>query len=103
MADIDTLVEATVAQLKGIIKNPKPDAKLLKRPPYRFLRDVVVEVAKQTQFLEGLFTPEEAANDKASKDEKINFLQKAIDATSLPPGKPSRSSRARLSLAATQS
>lgn len=86
MADIDALVEATVAQLKGIIKNPKPDAKLLKRPPYRFLRDVVVEVAKQTQFLEGLFTPEEAANDKASKDEKINFLQKAIDATSFATG-----------------
>jgi len=86
MADIDTLASATAAQLKGIIKNPKPDAKLLKRPPYRFLRDVVIEVAKQTQFLDGLFTAEEAGNDKASKDEKIEFLRKAIDATSFATG-----------------
>ena len=35
---------------------PPMDLKLLKKPPFRFLRDAVAEVLKVTGFLDGLFT-----------------------------------------------
>lgn len=49
--------------------------KLLQRPPFRFLFDVVMELNNKHSFLEGLYTTEETANIKEKAD-KIAFLQK---------------------------
>ena len=62
------------------------DIKLLKRPPFRFLRDTVAEIIKVTGFLDGLFTEEVLLEKDMNKDAKIQFLEKALAATSLATG-----------------
>merc|ERR1712151_354818 len=53
--------------------------KYLKKPPFRFLHDIVQEVVKTTGFANGLFTPEEAdAANLADKQAKVDFLNKSI-------------------------
>merc|ERR1712151_228391 len=57
--------------------------KYLKKPPFRFLHDIVMEVARATKFSSGLFTPEESdAASLADKQAKVDFLNKAISVVS---------------------
>jgi len=90
MADaaLEDAMKATISSMGKAITKPPMTKKLLKKPPFRFLYDVVMEVMKTSGFLQGLYTPEEidpeAVKDKAAK---IVFLQKAIDATALATGK----------------
>ena len=55
--------EAIVAQTQEIfgalIKKPKMTAKLLNKPPFRFLHDVFSETSKATGFAEGLYEGDE--------------------------------------------
>lgn len=72
--------EATTQLLLGeLITKPKLTEKLLGKPPFRFLHDIVMEVINVTGFASGLYTPEESdssqVNDKA---QKMNFLDKII-------------------------
>merc|ERR1712060_280211 len=56
----------------------------LKKPPFRFLHDAVMEVTRATSFAQGLFTPEESdAAQLTDKAAKVEFLNKAINVTSL--------------------
>ncbi len=72
--------DAVTQQLLGdLISKPKLSEKLLAKPPFRFLHDIVMEVLRVTGFGTGLYAPAEmdsaAISDKA---QKLLFLDKII-------------------------
>ncbi|XP_062519878.1 TRAF3-interacting protein 1-like isoform X2 [Corticium candelabrum] len=70
----------TRESLGTLIKKPPLTEKLLSRPPFRFLHDILTEVIKHTGYLGGLYTPEELNSENVKdKGSKIAFLQKAVD------------------------
>ena len=77
-------MKKTQDTLGKIIKKPPLTEKLLNKPPFRFLHDVITEVIRTTEFLKGLFTAEEMdSKNVTSKEAKIAFLQKVIDCVSI--------------------
>jgi hypothetical protein len=44
MADLDSIVKDTISTLGKIIKKPPLSEKHLKKPPFRFVHDIVFEV-----------------------------------------------------------
>ncbi|XP_050691783.1 TRAF3-interacting protein 1-like isoform X2 [Eriocheir sinensis] len=81
------VLKKTQAELGRFIKKPPLTDKLLSKPPFRFLHDVINAVITETGFLAGLYTDEElSAQNIKDKDAKIEFLQKCIDATILATG-----------------
>ena len=75
----DGSVELTKSLLGAIITKPKLSDKLLGKPPFRFLHDIVTEVIRTTSFATGLYDPEEL--DSAfvkEKEQKILFLEKIL-------------------------
>ncbi|EGD72863.1 hypothetical protein PTSG_04592 [Salpingoeca rosetta] len=85
---LNAAVEETIATLGKVIKRPPLTAKLLKKPPFRFLHDVVTNLMKSSAFLEGLYAADEKDSGKVKeKEAKITFLQKAIDTTVMATGK----------------
>merc|ERR1712113_1186499 len=54
----------------------------LKKPPFRFLHDIVMEVTRTTNFANGLYSTEESdAAQLSDKTAKVDFLNKAINVT----------------------
>ncbi|GFG28637.1 hypothetical protein Cfor_06571 [Coptotermes formosanus] len=75
------VVKRTQDTLGKYIKKPPLTEKLLKKPPFRFLHDIIRAVIQETGFLQGLFTTEELNHETIKdRDSKIAFLQKVIDA-----------------------
>jgi len=68
MADMESIIADTIEVLQPLIKKPKLTPKLLGKPPFRFLHDVVSGVADSTGFGQGLYGPDEmnAAGIKVS-------------------------------------
>jgi TRAF3-interacting protein 1 len=55
-----------------LVKKPKLTDKLLSKPPFRFLHDVISEVQRNTGFAPGLFTDDELVADNVKdKDSKV--------------------------------
>ncbi|XP_065089858.1 TRAF3-interacting protein 1-like [Ochlerotatus camptorhynchus] len=83
MGDPDpAIIKKTQNVLGKYVKKPALTDKLLKKPPFRFLHDVINVVIKDTEFLKGLFTSEELVSDNIKdRDAKIAYLQKLIDVT----------------------
>ena len=52
-------VQETISSMGKVIRRPPMTEKLLVKPPFRFLHDVVSELIKTTGFLDGLFTANE--------------------------------------------
>lgn len=53
---------------------------LLKKPPFRFLHDIVSEVTRNTGFAQGLYTDEELnSGNIKDKDSKVAYLNKIIN------------------------
>ncbi|KXJ72029.1 hypothetical protein RP20_CCG019115 [Aedes albopictus] len=83
MGDPDpAIIKRTQTILGKYVKKPALTEKLLKKPPFRFLHDVINVVIKDTGFLGGLYTPDELISDNIKdRDAKIAYLQKLIDIT----------------------
>ncbi|XP_067929476.1 TRAF3-interacting protein 1-like isoform X2 [Watersipora subatra] len=84
----EDIVKRTQDSLGKLIgKKPPLTEKLLNRPPFRFLHDILTSVIRQTGFMKGLFTEKESSSESiTTKEEKVAFLQKAIDITVLVTG-----------------
>ena len=52
---MDETVKETQSAFKNIIDKPKLTGKLLKKPPFRFVQDIVTATSKATGFADGLF------------------------------------------------
>ena len=65
--------------LGELITKPKLTDKLLSKPPFRFLYDIVMEVSRATGFGTGLFSPEEWDSAQVnSREQKVQYLDKII-------------------------
>ncbi|KAJ8934472.1 hypothetical protein NQ314_013347 [Rhamnusium bicolor] len=75
------VIKKTQKLLGKYVKKPPLTEKLLKKPPFRFLHDVVITIIKDTGFLKGLYSEGELKSENVKeKDSKIAFLNKLIDA-----------------------
>ena len=72
-------IEKTQVELGELITKPKLTSKLLGRPPFRFIHDIVSELTKETGFADGLYEGEEL-HSKAIKEKhaKIAYLDKLL-------------------------
>eukprot|EP00968_Pinguiococcus_pyrenoidosus_P007099 scaffold470_cov257-Pinguiococcus_pyrenoidosus.AAC.14 len=83
MGDLETLIPATQAAFVGLLTKPKLADKLLKRPPFRFLHDVVMNSLRGNQLALDLFDEVESDSSQVSnKTAKIAFLEKVAAFTS---------------------
>ncbi|KAG0559279.1 hypothetical protein M758_10G091500 [Ceratodon purpureus] len=75
--------EATQKVLQGdipIVRRPRLTEALLKKPPFRFLHDIITEVCRQTGFAGGLFTQEEQiSSNMKDKESKVAYLWKIVN------------------------
>ncbi|XP_031356031.1 TRAF3-interacting protein 1 isoform X3 [Photinus pyralis] len=76
------VIQNTQDVLGKYIKKPALTEKLLRKPPFRFLHDVITNVVRETGFLKGLYSERELVSENVKeKDDKIAFLNKVIEAT----------------------
>ena len=72
-------VETTKRLVGDLITRPKLSDKLLSKPPFRFLHDLVMEMIKVTNFGTHLYDPEESDSAQVTdKEKKMGFLDKII-------------------------
>nr|XP_040124049.1 TRAF3-interacting protein 1 isoform X7 [Ictidomys tridecemlineatus] len=91
------VVRRTQEALGKVIRRPPLTEKLLSKPPFRYLHDIVTEVIRTTGFMKGLYTDVEMKSDNVKdKDAKISFLQKAIDVVMMVSGEPLLAKPARI-------
>lgn len=77
------IIKKTQQVLGKYVKKPPLTEKLLSKPPFRFLHDVIVAVIKNTGFLNEIFNQNELIADNVKeRDAKLAFLNKLIDAVS---------------------
>eukprot|EP01083_Nonionella_stella_P110242 322420_1 len=73
--------ETTRSAFKDLIKKPKLSSKLLTKPPFRFLQDVVMNTLKSSGFPEGVF-PNELLGRIKDKADKLEFLRRIFSCVS---------------------
>jgi hypothetical protein len=82
---IDGDLTKTMDMVGAVIKKPPMKEKLLERPPFRFVHDVVTNVMAATNYRPDLFTSDEMDSKSefmADKDNKLAYLEKIVKATS---------------------
>ncbi|KAI6175529.1 TRAF3-interacting protein 1 [Aphelenchoides bicaudatus] len=74
-------VAQTRELFSALISKPALEDRLLQRPPFKFIHDIVTETIHATGFLSDLFTKDELDSRKAglNRDTKIAFVQKLVD------------------------
>ncbi|XP_047537026.1 TRAF3-interacting protein 1 [Vanessa atalanta] len=83
-----SIIKATQVSLGKYVKRPPLNDKLLKKPPFRFLHDIITTVLKSTGFFKGLFEDEELISDNVKdRESKIQFLTKVISVVGTTTGK----------------
>ena len=78
---MDDLIPQVQSSLGSLFKKPKCSEKLLNKPPFRFLHDVVMATASavDTGFAQGLYTDSESDSSQISdKAGKVSFLDKIL-------------------------
>eukprot|EP00438_Fugacium_kawagutii_P027618 Skav231521 [mRNA] locus=scaffold84:643230:647660:- [translate_table: standard] len=82
--DVEPWIAQTQVTLGGCIAKPRLLTERLRKPPFRFLFDIAVEVCRQTGFgVAELFDgalPEKPTAPSA-REEKVDFLQRWISVT----------------------
>ena len=74
----------TQALLSEIIQRPKLTDKLLSKPPFRYLHDIITEVVRVTGFAKNLYTDMEMDSANVNeKNQKMDFLEKIIKVVGL--------------------
>ena len=75
-------VAATKTALKPIVTGPKPplSTKLLTRPPFRYLQDLVNSISKTTSFGQGLFVGIPSGDDPkvTTREYKVEYVRRLI-------------------------
>ncbi|KAI4486916.1 hypothetical protein M0802_012235 [Mischocyttarus mexicanus] len=78
------VIKKTQDLLGKYFKKPPLTEKLLKKPPFRFIHDIISIIIQETGFLKGLFTEEELNSDNIKdKESKVAYLTKLIDVVKL--------------------
>ncbi|XP_076284015.1 TRAF3-interacting protein 1-like [Lasioglossum baleicum] len=80
------VIKKTQDLLGKYFKKPPLTEKLLRKPPFRFLHDIVSAVIRETGFLDGLFTEELNSENINNKEAKLAYLTKLIDVVKLATG-----------------
>lgn len=75
------LIKRVQSSLSKYINKPQLTEKLLNKPPFKFLHDIVTNVIQSTGYLTDVFTDEEIiSTNVTTKETKIKFLEKLITA-----------------------
>ncbi|XP_042900041.1 TRAF3-interacting protein 1 isoform X2 [Parasteatoda tepidariorum] len=83
------IIKKTQEILGSIIKKPTLTEKNLKKPPFRFLHDIITNIIKTSGFLKGLYASTELHSENVKdKESKVLFLQKAVDVLALVTNQP---------------
>ena len=70
MSNLEDLISQTQQDFENLITKPKLTEKLLSRPPFRFIHDIVTNTLQSTGFPDGLFQGPELD----AKSIKVSFL-----------------------------
>ncbi len=74
----------------NLITKPKLAPKLLERPPFRFIQDIVISTHQRTGFGSGVFTEADLTSEKDAKmdgKQKLSWLKKLVDVVSVVRGR----------------
>ena len=70
----------TADMFSSLFEKPKMSEKLLCKPPFKYIFDIITETTKTTGFAQGLFSEEESNSTYyQTKKQKKTFLKKTID------------------------
>ncbi|AIN98261.1 microtubule-binding protein, putative [Leishmania panamensis] len=86
---MEAIIEKTQKELGVVIQAPKLTEKLLSRPPFRYIHDIVMSVMRATGFPDGIFNADQLDSSKVTdKKAKVQFLEKLIAAVEAATGTP---------------
>jgi hypothetical protein len=85
---LDEVIKETKEVLQPLFKKPKLTSKLLSKPPFRFIHDIVTATLETTGFPREYFASDkmDSTTYKDSKSAKISFLDKLIKIVSVGSG-----------------
>lgn len=80
-------IKKTQDLLGKYFRKPPLTEKLLRKPPFRFLHDIISAIISETGFLNGLYSEEELNSENIkNKEAKLAYLTKLIDVVKLVTG-----------------
>lgn len=85
---LEPWIVATQNSLGAVISAPKLTDKLLRKPPFRFLHDIVTNFIKAANFPVGFFSDDLLDSGKCTeKEQKLEFLTKLVTVVQIATGK----------------